>query len=185
MQSNWPPAHSEALREYHARGMSYSMIADAINVRFRTAYSRNATLGRAQRMGLAGADQRKSEPESPTVVTSNLPETSPDASLFRIRRRATSEPWRRPPVFKAIKVARLRCADVVPRHLSLIDLERCDCRYPYGGDADSETITFCGHPRRRGSSYCAAHFKLSIGPGTAAERDADRVLLKIAEAVEA
>jgi GcrA cell cycle regulator len=56
-----------------------------------------------------------------------------------------------------------------------------DCRYPYGGDERGEAITFCGHPQRAGSSYCAAHFDLSIGPGTASERAADRALLTIVE----
>jgi GcrA cell cycle regulator len=78
-----------------------------------------------------------------------------------------------------MEMPKLRCADVVPRHLSLMDLECGDCRYPYGGDAEGEAITFCGHPQRPGSSYCAAHFDLSIGPGTASERAADRVLLKL------
>jgi GcrA cell cycle regulator len=58
MQStNWAPEHCEALRENLAKGMSYSEIAEAINARFSTAYSRNATLGRARRMGLAGTDR--------------------------------------------------------------------------------------------------------------------------------
>lgn len=179
MQTNWPPAHSQALREYFARSMSYSMIADAINVRFKTAYSCNATLGRAQRMGLTGGNQQKDGLKSPSIVgVPGLHETRPD----RTSDRAASQPWRRPPAFKAIEVAKLRCADVVPRHLSLMELERRDCRYPYGGDVDDEAITFCGHRRRRGSSYCAAHFVLSVGPGTASERAADLDLLKITQA---
>ena len=58
MQStNWAPEHCEALRENLAKGMSYSEIAEAINAKFSTAYSRNATLSRARRMGLAGTDR--------------------------------------------------------------------------------------------------------------------------------
>ena len=48
--------------------------------------------------------------------------------------------------------------------LSLIELEHGDCRYPYGGDEEGEAITFCGHPRRPGSSYCGPHFQLSRNP---------------------
>ena len=55
MQFSWEAAHSQALREYLAKGMSYSEIADAINARFGTAYSRNAAIGRAKRLGLSGA----------------------------------------------------------------------------------------------------------------------------------
>ena len=52
--TNWAPEHSDALREYLGRGMSFSEIAKAINAKFKTAYSRNAAIGRARRMGLAG-----------------------------------------------------------------------------------------------------------------------------------
>jgi GcrA cell cycle regulator len=176
MQSNWAPAHSKALCECFTKGMSFSAIARAINAEFKTSYTRNAVLGRAKRMGLevAGQSQDGTKPLS-------IAETP---RLLRIRERNKSRPWRLPPIFEATETAPLRCADVVPRHLSLMGLERSDCRYPYGGDADGEAITFCGHPRRRGSSYCAMHFKLSIGPGTASERAAHRILLNADEEME-
>jgi GcrA cell cycle regulator len=172
MQSNWAPAHSKALREYYARGMSHSAIARAINAEFKTSYTRNAVLGRAARMGLAIVDQSSDGTKTPSIMEA--------PRLQRIRERANSRPWRLPPVFEATETAPLRRADVEPRHLSLADLERGDCRYPYGG-VDGQAITFCGHPRRRGSSYCAAHFELSRGRGTASERAADRILLKACE----
>jgi len=55
--TNWAPEHSDALREHLAKGMSFSEIAKAINSRFNTTYSRNAALGRARRMGLAGEER--------------------------------------------------------------------------------------------------------------------------------
>jgi GcrA cell cycle regulator len=76
----------------------------------------------------------------------------------------------------------LRCVGIAPRHLSLLELENGDCRYPYGGDAEGEAITFCGHPRREGSSYCVSHFHLTSGLGTASERSAGKVLLRLVEA---
>jgi GcrA cell cycle regulator len=177
--TDWPPPHSDALREYFAKGMSYSAIANAINAKFRTSYTRNAALGRAKRMGLAGPGQfdDQSKP-SPEAGAPGLLEINPR----KMRARRVSEFWRLPPVFEATEIAKLRTADIVPRHLSLIDLEHGDCRYPYGGDTDGEAITFCGHPQRLGSSYCAAHFDLSVGPGTASERAADSVLRTAVEA---
>jgi GcrA cell cycle regulator len=179
MQSNWAPAHSKALREYYARGMSHSAIARSINAEFKTSYTRNAVLGRATRMGLAVVDQPRDGTKSPSITET--------PRLQRIRERANPRPWRLPPVLEATETTPLRCADVVPRRLSLVDLERGDCRYPYGGggDADGEAITFCGHPRQPGSSYCAAHFEFSIGPGTASERSAGAVLLHIVKRLEA
>ena len=52
--SNWAPEHSDALREFIAKGMSFSEAARAINSRFNTSYSRNAALGRATAPGAAG-----------------------------------------------------------------------------------------------------------------------------------
>jgi GcrA cell cycle regulator len=182
MQSNdWPPAHSQALRDFFAKGMSYSAIADAINAKFGTCYTRNAALGRAKRMGLEGPTQLEEQGRpSPEAGVPGLR----GIYIHRVRERRVSEFWRLPPVFKATEVEKLRTADVVPRHLPLLQLECGDCRYPYGGDEVSEAITFCGHPQRPGSSYCAAHFDLSIGPGTASERAADRILLRILETHE-
>jgi GcrA cell cycle regulator len=85
-------------------------------------------------------------------------------------------------VFEPAEKVKLRCVDIDPRHLSLIDLEPGDCRYHYGGDEEGEAITFCGHPQRRGSSYCTEHFRLSRGPGTAAERMAITIALRMVEA---
>jgi GcrA cell cycle regulator len=162
--TNWPPEHSEALREYLARGMSYSLIADAINAKFNSAYSRNAAIGRAKRMGLsgsgpAGPDHSREQPE---LLSRPRP-----PQLHKISERYATTLRRSMPVFERVDGAKLRCADVDPRHLSLADLERGDCRYPYGGDEEGEAITFCGHPRRPGSSYCTAHFHLTRGPGAA------------------
>jgi GcrA cell cycle regulator len=168
MQSNWAPAHSKALREYFNRGMSYAAIAKAINAEFSTSYTRNAALSRAARMGLVDRGRSRDEPKPPSIEAASR--------HHRNRERSNALPWRLPPAFKATETASLRCANVVPRHLALADLERGDCRYPYGGDAVGEAITFCGHRRRRGSSYCAAHFELSKGPGTVSERSAGRNL---------
>ena len=53
MQSTWEEAHSVALRDYLEKGMSFAEIARALNERFGTAYTRNAAIGRARRLGLS------------------------------------------------------------------------------------------------------------------------------------
>jgi GcrA cell cycle regulator len=154
--------------------MSYSEIADAINAKFSTGYSRNAAIGRARRTGLVGPDR-----------PANLPGPQPKASAPRLRRlrvRRAAEPGSPAPVLVSAERVELRCIQIVPRHLSLIDLEAGDCRYPYGGDEEGEAITFCGHPQREGSSYCAGHFHLTRGPGTASGRAAGPVSLRLVEA---
>ncbi len=152
--------------------MSYSEIAEAINARFKTDYSRSAVLGRAKRLGLGRLDPDPS---------ADLPKPPPKAMpwLSKPQERRTAGLWRPMPAFERTETVRLRCVEIEPCHLSLVELEDGDCRYPYGGDEEVEAITFCGHPQRAGSSYCSAHFDLTRGPGTASERAADTVLLRM------
>jgi GcrA cell cycle regulator len=174
--SNWAEEHSQALREFLGKSLSFSEIAHAINARFNTAYSRNATIGRARRMGLAGPEK----PDRPA-----RPKRQPKPSPVRLKKllpRVLAQSPPKPPVGERAAALNLRCVGIVPRHLSLLELEPDDCRYPYGGDADGEAITFCGHPRRGGSSYCAPHFHLTRGPDTALERAAVKVSLRLVEA---
>jgi GcrA cell cycle regulator len=175
MQStDWAREHSDALREYFGRGMSFSEIAGAINARFNTAYSRSAVLGRAKRIGLAGP-QRSGD--------RRRPRRKPRRSGPRERHERHATLFTLPPeVVEPVKPIKLRCVEILPRQVSLLDLEAGDCRYPYGGDAEGEAITFCGHPRQSDSSYCTAHFDLTRGPGTASERAADAFLLWVVEA---
>jgi GcrA cell cycle regulator len=79
-------------------------------------------------------------------------------------------------------VLQLRCVAITPRHLALVDLEADDCRYPYGGDAEGEPITFCGHPRRDGSSYCPSHFHLTSAPELLEKRQPVKTPLRLVEA---
>ena len=176
MQTSWEPEHSQALRDYLAKGLSYAEIARAINATFHTAYTRNAAIGRAKRMGISGLDPsgqsgRAKSPRKPRPLR-----------FHKMRKRIAAK-FRLPrPIRKRAAALHLRCVGIVPRHLSLLELEPDDCRYPFGGDAEGEAITFCGHPRREGSSYCVSHFHLTRGVGSAAERSAVKVLLRLVEA---
>jgi GcrA cell cycle regulator len=179
MQTDWASEHSGALREYLAKGMSFAEIAQAINAKFKTAYSRNAAIGRAKRMGLTGPARSQDLPKHwPS------PPKDPQPQLRKPRQHRAPESMRPMPIFEPTKAVNLRCVEIHPRHLSLTALERDDCRYPYGGDEEGEAITFCGRPRRQGSSYCIPHFHLARGPGTASERAAGAVLLRLVEAAK-
>ena len=174
--SGWTEQHSQALREYLGKGLSFAEIANAINARLNTAYSRNATIGRARRMGISG-------PERPERRLRPKPQPKPaPVRLKKLHARSVAPARPKLPVGELAAALNLRCVGIAPRHLSLIDLEPGDCRYPYGGDKEGEAITFCGHPRREGSSYCVSHFHLTSGPGTASERSAGKVLLRLVEA---
>jgi hypothetical protein len=176
--AGWPSSHCEALKEFVTQGMSYRDAANALNARFGTAYSRDAALGRARRMGLG----ELARPEPQPIL--------PEGQLQRPRERPRTtddfrplEFFRRRPVFERVERVQLRCIEVAPRHLALIELGRGDCRFPYGGDLDGEAITFCGRPRRKGSSYCTPHFHLTREPVVPAARPASAAPLRLVDAV--
>jgi len=172
--SDWAPEHCQALREYLALGRSFAEIAKEINARFGTAYTRNAAIGRSKRMGLAGPERPRERPKAPAKPGI--------AKVPKPRRCKAGTPPQPAPVLARPEPVRLRCVGISPRLLSLVELEAGDCRYPYGGDRENEAITFCGHPRLAGSSYCEPHFRLTRGAGTASERAVFPVVLRLVEA---
>jgi GcrA cell cycle regulator len=175
MQSTvWTPEHSSALREHLAKGMSYSEVAEAINAKFNTNYTRHAAIGRARRLGLLAAARPGDSPRLTPKAQPSSPHKMPE-------RYASLSGWIMP-VFECEETAKLRCIETDPRHLTLLELEPGDCRYPYGGNVEGEAITFCGHVRRPGSSYCVSHFHLTRGPGTASEGAAVPFALRLVEA---
>ncbi|MEK9282874.1 GcrA family cell cycle regulator [Bradyrhizobium sp. ISRA442] len=171
---NWTSEHSDALRDYFLKGMSYAEIGREINSRFGTAYTRNAVVGRAKRLGLAAPSRMK----SPSIVP-----TFPGEPCPFLPRPQALQSWSVPPksATKPAGPVKLRCVGIKPRLISLLELTPGDCRYPYGGDKDEEEITFCGHPRQPGASYCTPHFHLTRGPGTGA-RATGPVVLRLVSA---
>jgi GcrA cell cycle regulator len=181
MQSlSWAPEHSAALREFVEHGMSFANAADAVNARFGTAYSRSAAIGRAKRMGLVVGGR----PEDRLAM---VPRTQKGSSA---RGNGTTKRSDHRgglaglslPLPEPAEPVKLRCVGIQPRLLSLVALEDGDCRYPYGGDKDGDAITFCGHPRFAGSSYCAPHFHLTRAPVVDVERPAGPFVLRLVDA---
>lgn len=147
----WPSEHDALLRQVVAAGWSFSNAATKINAQFGTAYSRNACIGRAKRLGISG---RK------TVSAEGL--------QHRLIKKAEQK-LKPPPVCQPIPAP--RAVDVVPLNISLFELTDATCKWPYG---DAAPYAFCGNPTWVGSSYCECHASLSIGPGTESERTADQ-----------
>lgn len=59
----WLEIHSEALRGFVKLGLSFTESAKKLNSEFGTSYTRNACIGRAQRMGVAGKLKRGRRPK--------------------------------------------------------------------------------------------------------------------------
>lgn len=148
------PEHCDALHRHLAQGLPFSAIAKAINLKFKTAYTRNDELGRAKRMGLVGSDRSERLLKAAPSRLERLIKPRPVKT-------GSAAPRRPATILKAQKPPRLRCAEVEPRHVSLIELERGDCRYPYGGDEEGGGHHLLRSPTLRRSSYCSPHFDLN------------------------
>jgi GcrA cell cycle regulator len=172
---SWARAHCVALREFVTKGMSFAEAALAINKEFGTDYTRSAAIGRARRMGLlARAKQRNVGPRHLAKSKAPRPPRSREQPEGGLRPSASSP--------ERVNAVKLRCVGITPRLVALVDLETGDCRYPYGGDKEGEAITFCGHPRLPGSSYCRPHYHLTRDDGTPSERIVAPVMLRLVAA---
>lgn len=124
---------------------SATQIAEALRAEGHP-FTRNAIIGVLHRAKLTS--QHKSE-EHRSARADGQKRTRPARSSANHVRRPPS------PKLEAAEI-KLRCVEIVPRNLTLMDLEPGDCRYPYGDGP----MTFCGHPKMAGFSYCVPHLHL-------------------------
>lgn len=138
---------------------------------FGISFTRNAIVGILKRMGLNAAHKSEERRRKPRIKVPKQTRSGEHHAVLKIRSaNGNSNQLRVISTRESADQYKLRCVEIVPRHLTLIELECGDCRYPYGGDSTSEAITFCGHPSysyvREGteakitSSYCRPHFEL-------------------------
>lgn len=134
----WTPKKVEELISHFEAGLSARMIAEQLGD-----MSRNAVIGKLTRMGLMGGGSFK-QPEN-------------GARTKRVRKALDHKQERR----QEVPAPQLRVADVVPMHVSLLDLKHNMCRYPFGDGP----FTFCGCPVLDGLSYCEPHQRLTHSTG--------------------
>ena len=139
--SNWAPEHSDALREFLAKGLSFSEAAQAINSIFNTSYSRSAALGRGRRLRLEAEDRRKPSMPTKPVDLHDMPEPRPSAS------RAAALLWPTP-VFKEIKPVKDRALALLRRASGASEVEeRHGDRRPLS-DLDIQSVRRSDQRRR-------------------------------------
>ncbi len=148
----WTTEQDEILKRLYAEGVSCRNIASYIPGK-----TRNSVIGRVHRMKLPLRGQNRRDPDKPVIRKKRT-------NLGRPGLLRPNQP--RPSKDETV----MRCAAIEPHHIALSDLTKDNCHWPYGDGP----FTFCGHDRFL-KSYCAAHFFLSIGPGTPSERAADSV----------
>jgi GcrA cell cycle regulator len=165
----WTKQQDAALKAHIGAGLSYAAAAGEINLEFKTNYTRNAAVGRGLRLGMCNPAQKKKPGPKRRHPKPWDAQGISKRTWYRRRNAAPAapKPAFRPRIDRA-EIETLRCIEVVPLHLNLLELEPNQCRWPYGDGP----FTFCGHPQLSGFVYCAPHVGLSVGPGTSSERNA-------------
>lgn len=145
--TSWTKEQDDFLREQY-RAISAEAIAQRIGK------TRNAVIGRANRIGLSksyGEVFGRGAPHSPYKKKPRKSQGGHNATgpeLF----------YRKP---RAVKVVKMAEADISPLNgvgVKMWELESRHCRWVVGEPKD---LTFCGHNKHNGSSYCENHSALS------------------------
>jgi GcrA cell cycle regulator len=132
----WTQEQIGLLRKFYNEGRSFSIIADMINGATGSSFTRNAVIGRANRLGDLSPRVRGRAP-----------------SISRIRRaRTPSLVPVTPPPPKPVR------GDFL--HIPFLELEPNHCRFPQG---EGLTATYCGQPKKEGSAYCAYCHSICYG----------------------
>jgi GcrA cell cycle regulator len=146
VSGGWTLEQSDALKGHIAVGLSYAKSAALINACFGTSFSRNAAIGRANRLGLQCQERPKAK-KKPRVY-------KPRQRSERVRIIPANGNSNAMRVVSTVVVEqmRLRCVEIIPINLTLAQIDDTQCRYIAGDDH-----LYCGHPKMVGSSYCGPH----------------------------
>lgn len=155
--TGWTPEQDAELRANFDAGLplSYAEMAEVLNGKFGTSYTRNAAIGRGHRLGLT-----KIRPNS-------VPKTGPKRAVT---------PAQRPDIAirKAVALPTIpapfvpRLVEVHTENVPLLDLTPNGCRWPSG---DGEFV-FCNLPQEPCMPYCPDHCALAYRAPEARRRSA-------------
>lgn len=157
----------EELKKLRNAGMSASRIAAAISFKFNHDISRNAVLGKLDRMGLGllGTVRDGHRVRKPRRA--------------RAERRASPQPQRIPPLRRALEMAPEPLPESSPddiARISFAELESHLCHWIPGNPSEGDALTskkYCGLPIVHGapSPYCLGHLKRAFRPLEEQPRD--------------
>lgn len=141
-KNNWSAERLDQLTTLWKEGKSGTEIATI----FGHGFTRSAVLAKARLLNLPRRrDASGLKPRTETKPKS-LPRIRLSGPINQLRT-AVTKPLPAP-----------KPSTVVPRLIALVDLEKTDCRWPYG----DSPVLFCGCKRELGRPYCAGHIKASL-----------------------
>lgn len=168
--NGWPPNHVNRLKDLWAEGHSCSQIANTLAKEFSDArYSRNAIIGKSNRMGLAGRARAAAPAKMRYATTREERKTAAAKAVPKMRvepaapaQRADGQD-RRDSIEAAFEMAPpARQVDEAPGFCTILTLGAHMCKWPIG-DPQADNFTLCG--KRKGDGpYCGEHSLLARAP---------------------
>lgn len=149
----WTSELIERVKALWNSGLSATKVGSHFGV------SRCAILGLLGRLGLLGK-------RSKITLTEAQRKRSRLESVRRYRAKKSLNFARKPKAAPLVSSARANGGNskgnpspelLPPLNISLIEIKRRQCRYPYG----DRPFTFCGHHTKDGSSYCEHHHRIA------------------------
>jgi GcrA cell cycle regulator len=146
--AQWSDDQCAELTTLLASGMVYRLIAEALNEKFGTAHTKNAVVGKVQRLNLTPPNK----PKRPPYVRKPRERKREYASVRIVRANSNSNAMR---VIKSVVLEqhKLRCVEI--ECITPFE-EVTGCRYPVGDGP----FLFCNASQADGSSYCLSHHML-------------------------
>jgi len=133
----WTPEMDQRLRELHAEGLKFRLIAAGINAEFETTLTRNSCIGRSHRL--------------------KLPiRTEPEPVSKKSKRKRGQDKARIAPIPPPVQLH--RAPPLIPGRLTMLQLTRFTCRWPSG---DRPPYTYCGDKIEGDGPFCHEHAKLA------------------------
>ncbi len=153
---SWTEEKVAVLRQYWGSGKSASEIAEIIGD-----MSRNAVIGKAHRLGLAGR---------PSPIKEKTAKPKPKPTILPV---ATPNRAQAPQA----KASAGNVVELQPGGgATILSLTERMCRWPHG-DPKKPGFRFCGKSVSDGSSYCVEHLKQAYQPPAPKRRDTERRLV--------
>lgn len=153
----WTSERIELIKDLNAKGWS----AGAISNKLDCGLTRCAVLGKLNRMGLA--TPRAAITVQVDRVKISRPKKSKEPvehkPVVRVRAMNGNSNMLRFVQSVETNLPTLRVVELETLNIPFADLESHHCRYPFGDDP--REMTFCGHPKMEGYSYCFHHKHLA------------------------
>jgi GcrA cell cycle regulator len=163
----WAQEATDLLIEHYKTGVTASASARIINAKFGTHYTRNAVIGKRDRVGLSRANPIQSQMARDPLVKAAIDAKRRRKRAERIAKLELEEQSRK----RKKEIAALKQAEAYAAKLdalapirphakstadAILSLGFNSCRYPVGA-VGADDFHFCCKPRDEGSSYCADH----------------------------